>query len=387
MQEPIAEITQSKRFLIVTRAFYPANSPRAHRATELAKELSRRGHVVSVLTESDPEQSLLANEFGIELIDLGRSSLREVPLIFRGKPRLLLRALRRALRILMCYPEIEILFRVARRLSSVRRHDCIISIAAPHAIHWGVAWHARRGALPADVWIADCGDPFMGQENDSFSPAFYFRWIEKMFCRKASWISVPTIGAKDGYYTEFHRKLVVIPQGFRFEDYEDLRQSQSASDKVRFAYAGHIIPGRRDPGQLFSYLKGVKAPFEFHVFTRSTDFIKSFVESDPRIVVREFLPRKILLRELASMNFLVNIENAGNRQTPSKLIDYWLCGRPILNVRSFNIDTRTIDEFLAGDYSNGLIIEDPEQYRIENVVDSFLSLVERSELSLSDATH
>jgi len=31
-----------KRILIVTRAFYPGNSPRANRATELAKELSRQ---------------------------------------------------------------------------------------------------------------------------------------------------------------------------------------------------------------------------------------------------------------------------------------------------------------------------------------------------------
>lgn len=39
-----------KIILIVTNAFYPENSPRSLRATELAVELSKQGHLVSVIT-------------------------------------------------------------------------------------------------------------------------------------------------------------------------------------------------------------------------------------------------------------------------------------------------------------------------------------------------
>ena len=312
----------ASRILIVTWAFHPGNSPRAHRATELAKELSRQGYSVSVLTGAHSEQVSLSDEYNIQFIDLGEPSLPEIPVGWRGKPNLVFRAIRRLLLILFSYPDIELVWRVARRLPRDIHYDCVISIAMPHSIHWGVAWSAVRGRKPADVWIADCGDPFMGQENDTFSPAFYFRWVEKMFCRNADWITVPTEGALEGYYPEFRHKLEVIPQGFRFEDYAHLRDVSPVGDVPRFAFAGAIMPGIRDPSNLLQYLHGLDRPFEFHVFTQTGGIVRPFSEKDPRIILHEFMPRDALLCKLAGMDFLVNIENAGTKQTPSKLIDY-----------------------------------------------------------------
>ena len=82
---------------------------------------------------------------------------------------------------------------------------------------------------------------------------------------------------------------------------------------------------------------------------------------------------------LASLDFLINFENIGSRQSPSKLIDYLLCGRPVLSLRSFQLDTSLVDQFLEGDYRNAFEIDQPEQYRIENVVDRFMTLVRRNE--------
>jgi hypothetical protein len=62
-------------------------------------------------------------------------------------------------------------------------YDLLISIAAPHSIHWGIAWARKDGSPIAGIWIADCGDPFMGKENDTFRPPFYFRYLEKWFCQ------------------------------------------------------------------------------------------------------------------------------------------------------------------------------------------------------------
>ena len=368
--------TSRKRILIVSRAFYPGNSPRAHRATELAKELSRQGHEVTVLTGAEKEQADLAQDCGIQFIDLGKMTWPEIPLGWKEKPNLVFRALRRLLWMMFCYPEIQLSWRVASRLPENERYDCVISIAAPHAMHWGMAWCVVRGRKPAEVWVADCGDPFMGAENDTFSPAFYFRWLEKMFCRNADWITVPTEGAKEGYYSEFRDKLTVIPQGFRFEDYDHLRKLLPGTGVPRFAYAGHIIPGHRDPAKLLQYLAGYEGQFQFHIFTKSVDFIRPYASRDSRILLHNFMPRDALLRELAGMDFLVNIENAGSKQTPSKLIDYWLCGRPVLNIRSFDFETRTVDQFLAGDYRQALKINNPEQYRIENIVNRFIELMQ-----------
>ena len=370
----------ASRILIVAWAFYPGNSPRAHRATELAKELSRQGHSVTVLTLANEEQATLSDEYGIQFIDLGQPSLPEIPVGWKGKPNIVFRAVRRLLWKLVSYPEIELVWRVARRLPRDTHFDYVISIAVPHAIHWGVAWASARGRKPGDVWIADCGDPFMGAENDTFSPAFYFRWVEKAFCRRADWIAIPTEGAKDGYYPEFRDKLAVIPQGFKFDEYKYLQEIKPVEDGIpRFAFAGVFIQGRRDPRVLLQHLTKKEEPFEFHIFTKSPALVASYAARDKRIIVHEFTPRMTLLEKLAGMDFLINIENIGTKQTPSKLIDYWLCGRPILSVSSHNFEPAAVDRFLDGDYEEALTIEDPEQYDIGNISRRFLELGQRIE--------
>ena len=52
-----------KRILIISSAFYPFNSPRSFRTTELAKEFARRGHQVKVITPSYPEHRQFQEEF------------------------------------------------------------------------------------------------------------------------------------------------------------------------------------------------------------------------------------------------------------------------------------------------------------------------------------
>ena len=370
-----------KRILMVSSAFFPGNSPRAHRTTELAKELCRQGHHVTVLTPAQRGQNELAGEYGITMLDLGQPSWPAVPIDFHGKLNLVARAVRRLSWILFCYPEIELSFLVARALSSLDRdYDALISIAAPHAVHWGVERAMRSGHKPARVWVADCGDPFMGQENDSFSPAFYFSWAEKAFCRRADWITVPTEGAKGGYYPEFLDKLVVIPQGFKFDDYANLAEVQRKQDGVvRFAFAGLFIPGKRDPRPLLDYLVSRQENFEFHVFTKSPTLVEPYARQDSRIILRGFIPRHELLFELAGMDFLLNIENAGQKQTPSKLIDYWLCRRPILNIRTQDFEPTLVSDFISGHYDRALRIENPDQYRIENVARRFVSLLGESD--------
>src|SRR5690606_26796171 len=92
-----------KSYLIVSRSFHPANSPRANRTTELGKELCRQGHTVTVLTPHHSEQTALAAEYGMTMVDLGQDSWPEVPIYFRGKQSMVLRAVRRALLMAIDY--------------------------------------------------------------------------------------------------------------------------------------------------------------------------------------------------------------------------------------------------------------------------------------------
>jgi hypothetical protein len=263
---------------------------------------------------------------------------------------------------------------VKKALANEKGYDLLISIAVPYPVHWGVAASHSKTRPVANKWIADCGDPYLGQENNTFKVPFYFTFVEKWFMRKADFITIPTKGAIAAYFPEFHSKIRVIPQGFRFEDYIFNHRKES-NPKPTFAYAGMFIPGRRDPNEFIKFLFEQEMDYEFHLYTTTPLILPVIPEIYKRkIIVHEPISRGELLKTLSTMDFLVNFENAGTRQIPSKLIDYLILDKPVLSIKTGNLDVITAKEFLSGNYRGKLVFEDPGQYRIENVVQKFLAL-------------
>lgn len=367
---------KKRNILILSSSFEPQNSPRSFRTTELAKEFARQGHNVTLLTPRvEPQHSKLEVEFGFTIKDLGQPTWMDIQIKGSGVMYWVRRISRRLASWLFEYPNIEWMGKVKRALRHENGYDALISIAVPHPIHWGVACVWGKGHSIAKVWIADCGDPYMGQENDTVRPPFYFKYVEKWFCRKADYLTVPTIGAVKGYYPEFHDKIRVIPQGFRFEDYQDL-DSKSRSEKLTFAYAGVFIPGRRDPSEFLEFVTSSTVDFEFHVYTATPGLVVPFAQKNPdRIKLREPIPRRELLRKLANVDFVVNFDNVGDAQTPSKLIDYAILQKPILSVRTGALPIDQLNQFLNRDFRQSYSVDDPDQYRIENVATKFNHLI------------
>jgi len=364
-----------KKILMVTNAFYPDISPRSFRATELAKELVRQGHSVKVITHPREGTEEFCGDHGIIFKSLGILTW-PVPTV-KGSGFILLfwRIIVRFSSLLFEYPLIQLIPLVKKALKGEKGFDALISIAVPYPIHWGIA--AVWSKSIAKVWIADCGDPYMGQENDTFKPPFYFQYFEKKFCRKADYITVPTKASIQGYYKEFHAKIKVISQGFRFEDIK-LYRGEKETDKVVFGYGGMFIPGRRDPSEFLNFLNSLDDHynFEFHIYTNTPQYVVPFLqESNTRIQLKEILDRNSLLFEMSKMDFLVNFENLGKAQTPSKLIDYTILKKPILSVKYGDLKKEIVVEFLHENYQNALVIEQPDQYRIENVTNKFIALI------------
>jgi len=367
---------KKRKILIVSASFYPVNTPRSFRTTELAKELARQGHLVKVITPRNEEvHALFEEEYGIEIGDMGRPKWKVVSIKGKGIFRLLRRGIVRFMKLLFEYPNIQYLGMVRRALKKESGYDLLVSIAVPHPVHWGVRASNPKNRNVAGTWVADCGDPYVGQENDSFRVPFYFALVEKWFMRKADSITVPTAGSISAYFPEFRQKIEVIPQGFRFEDYQ-YDQEESNFSVPRFAYAGGFIKDRRDPSELLDFLCGTELDFEFHIFTNTPQLTGNKIKrSNGRIVLHAPLPRVDLLMELSKMDFMVNFENVGTRQTPSKLIDYLILKKPILSIKTGSLDKELVLEFLSGSYTNQLVINDPEQYRIENVGKKFVQLI------------
>jgi len=238
-----------------------------------------------------------------------------------------------------------------------------------------VAWARREENPIAKIWAADCGDPYMGFDIDWLSKPFYFKYLEKMFCRKANYITVPVEEAKDAYYSEFRNKIEVIPQGFKFDEIHVDHEKYHKNGVPLFAYAGNLLGGGRNPYKLLDYLVKLDREFRFVIYTRKQEQISQYLnKADGRIEIRDYIPRGQLLQELSTMDFLVNLENGTTSQVPSKLIDYYLTGRPVLSIPSSDLDPGIVNRFLDGNYTEKYLFENMDRYRITNVCTQFLNL-------------
>lgn len=368
------------KILIVSRSFFPENSPRAFRTTELVMEFARQGHEVTLMTnEREYDYSFFLKSYPIDIITFGPLGFKK----FNASKNKLLgdlpRKFERLLFILFNYPDIELVWRVKNALRKQNGYDLMISVAAPFPVHWGTAWARKKNHRIAATWVADCGDPYFLNTLESFKRPFYFALIEKWFSRKADFITIPFESLKSGFFEEFQSKIRVIPQGFNFETIK-ISKSEPRNIQPTFAYAGGVAKsGVRSPLNFIRILLRLKEDFIFHIYaTTGYELILPFErESNGKIVLHRKIPREELLPQLSGMDFLVNllIEGTESKQVPSKLIDYGLTGRPILNVDPQNPDEASVRKFLNRDYSSAFFINNMEQYNIKNVSARFLELV------------
>lgn len=365
----------SKKILICSVSYFPKISPRSFRATELSKELARQGHSVTVLTNKrDYNYESFEKEHNIRVEDFVFSKWHEMK-----NQNLIIKVVRVLLQSLFIYPDIRLTVLLKKALKTHSHYDLLISIAVPYPVHWGVALAQKNNPNLCSTWVADCGDPFLGNKEQRIKYPFYFRFVENWFCKKPNYITIPIIEAKKAYPSICQDKIRIIPQGFKFEKQENIESISQCEKTINFAYAGALSSSFRNPSEFLEYLCSKKEiNFKFIIYTNSKSLIDPFIKRlGNKIDVRDYIPREELINELKKMDFVVNIENKNSVQSPSKLIDYAICGKPILSIKPFHLNKKIVNEFLARNYSNKYIIENIEQYNIENVVTQFLSLIKK----------
>jgi hypothetical protein len=373
-------MSEKKKILLVTNGFYPEISPRSYRATELVKEFCRQGHQVTVITKyRNYDYSYFINEFPIIHKMWRKHRFPSIPYIKRQPFSFLSRAISRMLSLLFEYPSIEEMYMVKSMLKHEKGYNLMISFAVPYTVHWGVAWSRNGKNNIASTWVADCGDPYMLARLDSFSKPFYFKGLELNFCRKCDYISVPFKDMEKQFYPQFIHKIKVIPQGVNFKEIQ-LDESSVKKEKPVFMFAGTVIPGKRDLTLFLDFLSSLSPDFLFVVYTNQQEWYKKYTNKlGDRMLIMNYIERKSLIYEMSKADFLVNVDTLYDRDLhieaiPSKLIDYKLANRPILNINSAYLDQEMVIEFLNGNYSRQRII-DISEYEIAKVASRFLDLI------------
>jgi glycosyltransferase involved in cell wall biosynthesis len=360
------------KIVIVAQNCFPSIGPRAHRTTELAKELARRGHdVIIYALLGDYNYNSINRQTGITFKNIGNSMYGLVDNTGSFNRNFLFRVIEKFFGKFFEFPAIELIPMVKKSLENEGEIDLLITIAVPHSIHWSAASYIKKNKKKVKLWIADCGDPYM---KDPFSSRpFYFKYLEKKWGSLCDFISVPIPDASKAYYSEFKNKIRVIPQGFNFEG---IKLSEYKKNSIpTFSYSGFLYKGKRDITNFLEFLTRLKMDFKFIVYTESSIFLMPYIHIlKKKLEIRSYVPREELLFNLSKMDFLINIRNDSSVQIPSKLIDYAITGRPILEISSDFKEEKEFEEFMMGNYYNQKQVKNLQQYNIRNVANSFLKL-------------
>ena len=349
---------------------YPYITPRANRTWELAKGFAKRGdEVVVYALTGDRDYGLEEKKYKMKIHNLGLSHCGLIDSQGNGKRTFMNRAIGKIIGEYNAYPGCELYPMIRRCFRRESDIDLLITIAHPHVIHWAASKYIN--ILKPQCWIADCGDPFMG--NTFYPPHQIYKRFETGFCTKVDFITVPVDDAIKGYYPQFRQKIKVIPQGF---DNSELKLSDYIPNRVPvFAFAGVAYPGLRDPRHFLDYLAKHNIDCRFIVYSDSPEFAEYKHILSDKIEIRNKVARPDLIYEMSQCDFLINISNGTTVQTPSKLIDYSLSKRPILTITSeFTVeDQKLFHDFMKGEYS-GQEIVDVSAYEIDQVVNKFVGL-------------
>ena len=201
-----------KKIIIVSHVLYPAQYPRAYRTTELAKELARQGHEVVVYAAlGNYDYKEFETEFNLTVKDFGRLNFEKLTSDGSRKRNFFDKILKRLFGNIALFPEIELMWKIPLALREEKMYDLIISVAVPYSIHFGCARAIEKNPDLTKKWIADCGDPFMG--NKFRKRPSYFLFLEKWFIRKVDWITVPIKDAIIAYPHEFKYKIKLFHRG------------------------------------------------------------------------------------------------------------------------------------------------------------------------------
>lgn len=359
------------KIVIITQTIYPALDPRSHRSMQLALGLADAGHDVTVYALiGEHDYRKYQENRNIKFKNLGVSKLGLSDSDNNSKYTIFNRGMRKLFWKVFLYPDIEMVPMIRRAIKNEKDIDILISIAVPYINHFAIASLKKTNAK---CWISDCGDPFTGNPFHKFP--FYFKNMERHWCRKTDYIVIPIEDAKKGYFKEFRDKIKVIPQGFNFEEIK-LAKYQKNSIPT-FVYSGAAYRNLRDPSRFLEYISTLDIPFKLIVYTVKGSIFEQYEEKlGNKMELRSYIDRNKLLYELSKVDFLINIKNKSGVQQPSKLIDYANTKRPIITLSSDfdENEKRIFNEFLTGDYTNQTIVENVERYNIKNVVKEFINL-------------
>jgi glycosyltransferase involved in cell wall biosynthesis len=386
MSEAISSGT--KRRLIISYSYKPANNPRAFRWSAIAEYWVKQGYGVDVVCAWKtglPRQEIVngvnvyrVSVTAIELFRklLGKTDLhleRKDPKDFQSINDFNLKnswvGLVKKI-ILLIWKKIywpdSVCFwyfpavNQAEKLLKANKYEALVSVSLPFTGHL-VGWQLKK-QFPYIKWIVDVGDPFSFQEFEPINnPQFYKKinyLFERQAFRQADGISVTTKKTLEKYvelFPEIENKIEIIPPLISiYPKYQDqLTVLPKNSEKIRMVFVGRLYKNIRNPDfllKLFTNLldTSIGNRLELHFFGETQDCHHNFQPYRKLIGSHLFLHGIVnhsqAIQAMKDSDILINIGNQTNYQLPSKIVEYASIRKRIINISKISEDSST--EFL-----------------------------------------
>lgn len=231
--------------------------------------------------------------------------------------------------------------------------DVMISVSHPFSSHL-VAKRAKA-KNPEIRWIADNGDPFSflkeSQPNnfDLYKNLNFTKEEEVFQC--SDYASVTTNETKKVYknlFSNIENKIKVIPPLIDEELLNYIKRNgikhRENTKLLNLVFTGTLYSKIRNPVFLLDLLEEVnriipnKIAMNFYGLTNDFD-IRDLKPYNYPIIFHGEVEKSQIIRQQISADVLVNIGNSTHYQLPSKIVDYALTGKPILNISSLKNDS------------------------------------------------
>lgn len=413
------------RILIITYSYPPALTPRAFRWGAIAEWMVSQGHHVEVvcakssgLAEFQVLGGVSVHRAGGGMRESLKTWLNRKSVVNGAAPNTLTTtssrrgALGRGLKYLYSFTLQKIMWpdfagtwyfpalRKSRGLIEQHRPDVIISVSVPFTGHL-VGWSLKK-KYPIR-WVVDIGDPFSFMTETPVNNHRIFNklnyYSEARILEKADAISVTTAQTKNEYCKYFPNiepgKISVIPPLFVAPPAAMVMSSFFPDDiKIRLVFAGTLYSRIRNPTILLEFFEKMLSDpigekLELHFFGAFNDCESCFDKYKSLIGTKIFLhglvAREDALRAMKEAGILVNLGNGTAYQLPSKVVEYVMLAKPVLNISPLELDSS--QDLLSNfksiySVSETSLISDPDVYAeakafIENPPDIDLDAIER----------
>ena len=368
------------KILIVCYSYFPELSPRAFRWTAIAEELVRLGHRVEVICASSASQAGHECVNGVEIHRTG-SNAREVvkrwlrleatvapvknganigaPVSSRGKFGGFIKMVYSHTVRKILWPDFAAFWyfsalKTAHQIIRKGLPDVVVTVSLPYTGHL-VGLALKR--CYATRWVVDIGDPFSFMTETPVNNTKLFKALntrsESLVLHMADAVAVTTEGTRLEYLKCFstigQSKIVVLPPLFAAPQTLDGSAPYfKLPNKIRLVFAGTLYRTIRNPVALLELFRDLMstplgATLELHFYGVMNDCKPCF---DPygdllgsNIFIHGLVPRAEAVRAMQEATVLVNLGNSTAYQLPSKVVEYVMLGKPVLNVTKLDSDS------------------------------------------------